>query len=172
MYKFGFQVCEKHVPKYGLKTLFSEYMIISVLPDVRHGWLFERTSCTCYCNAPVPYTCTCILLWPILHFLLFIFSIQLDIDDKETISESYEGRRRMATTSYLYFGGMPFRPADANVGTSANFIGCVGDVTINGKWVAAKDQLSCDDVWWTCGRNHLQTSISILFIKISMYCCY
>jgi hypothetical protein len=66
-------------------------------------------------------------------YYLCLYSIQLDIDDKESISESYEGRRRMATTSYLYFGGLPFRPLDGNVGSAVSYVGCIGDVTVNGE---------------------------------------
>jgi laminin alpha 3/5 len=62
-------------------------------------------------------------------------TLQLDIDDREMISGSYDGKRRMDTTSYLYFGGLPFRPADNNAAAIVNYYGCIGDVTVNGNFL-------------------------------------
>ncbi len=62
------------------------------------------------------------------------FSLQLDVDDSEMVKTRGDGRRRIVTTSPLYFGGVPpgYAIVSQNVGTETRFIGCIGDVTVNG----------------------------------------
>ena len=45
-----------------------------------------------------------------------------------------DGRRRIVTTSPLYFGGVPpgYAIVSQNVGSERGFGGCIGDVTVNG----------------------------------------
>lgn len=73
------------------------------------------------------------LLWrPTVCFPLF--SLRLDVD-QENLRSSITGKRLIETTSPLYFGGV--RPGYAivreNVGTQTHFIGCIGDVRVNGE---------------------------------------
>jgi len=51
------------------------------------------------------------------------------------VKTTIEGKRRIKTTTPLYFGGVPpgYSIVPANVGTETHFIGCIGDVTVNGK---------------------------------------
>ncbi len=63
------------------------------------------------------------------------YSLQLDVDDSEQVRTSSGGRRRIVTTSPIYFGGVPpgYAIVSQNVGTERTFQGCIGDVTVNGE---------------------------------------
>lgn len=65
-------------------------------------------------------------------------SIQLDIDDKSMVTTKYEGKKRIETTSPLYFGGIPpgiiINPSNVN-SIDNSLVGCIGDVTINGNFI-------------------------------------
>lgn len=67
-------------------------------------------------------------------FLLYLYSLQLDVDDSEMVKIRSEGRRRIVTTSPLFFGGVPpgYEVVSQNVATEKRFVGCIGDVTVNG----------------------------------------
>ena len=60
--------------------------------------------------------------------------MQLNVDDSDVVQITMKGKKRITTTSPLYFGGYPagytIRPE--NTATTQRFIGCVGDVTVNG----------------------------------------
>lgn len=45
------------------------------------------------------------------------------------------GKKRIDTTSPLYFGGAPpgFNIISENVGTKVQYVGCIGDVTVNNR---------------------------------------
>ena len=75
---------------------------------------------------------------PINVINLHFYSIQLDIDDSEMVKIKYNGagKKRVTTTTPLYFGGIPpgFPINSVNVnGIDTSLLGCIGDVTINGK---------------------------------------
>ena len=66
-------------------------------------------------------------------------SLQLDIDDTEMVKTKAQGRKKLVTTSPLYFGGLPpgYRLIPDNVATQRHrFIGCIGDVTIQGRYAS------------------------------------
>ena len=67
----------------------------------------------------------------------FLYSLKLNIDDIESLSTKYQGgKKKMVTTTPLYFGGLPpgiIVNEDNLAGIDSSFIGCVGDVTVNGK---------------------------------------
>ena len=58
----------------------------------------------------------------------------MGVDDNELVQNTLD-KRRVTTTSPLYFGGFPagFLVVDENVGTQMHFSGCLGDVTVNGR---------------------------------------
>ena len=62
-------------------------------------------------------------------------SLQLDVDDTEMVNKRTDGRRRIVTTSPLYFGGVPpgYAIVSSNVAAERTFVGCIGDVTVNGE---------------------------------------
>ena len=63
----------------------------------------------------------------------------MNIDDVDTLSKRYQGgKKKMVTTTPLYFGGYPngfVFDGDNLAGIDSSFIGCIGDVTVNGKYV-------------------------------------
>ena len=55
------------------------------------------------------------------------------------VSERVPGRKRLITTSPVYFGGVPptYRLSKENIPTMHRFIGCIGDVTMQGRYVVS-----------------------------------
>ncbi|XP_074640335.1 laminin subunit alpha-like [Tubulanus polymorphus] len=73
------------------------------------------------------------------HYISFTKNgtrLQLDVDDSEVAAVEAK-RRKTTTSSPLFFGGAPdnYKVVVRNVATSRRFIGCVGDVTVNGKFM-------------------------------------
>ena len=60
------------------------------------------------------------------------------VDDLETVKTRIQGKKRITTTTPLYFGGVRpgFNLIDENVGTKVQYTGCIGDVTVNNKYVS------------------------------------
>ena len=64
------------------------------------------------------------------------FSMQMNIDDYETIQTTGTGTKKILDTNTpLYFGNTDLSPPEGLVGSTVPLEGCIGDVTINGEYV-------------------------------------
>lgn len=58
----------------------------------------------------------------------------MNIDDREMVNKTSKGDDSVVTTEQmLYFGGYDGAAPDNLVGSVRPFIGCIADVTVNGK---------------------------------------
>ena len=58
----------------------------------------------------------------------------MNIDDREMVNKTSKGDDSVVTTEQmLYFGGYDGATPDTLVGSVRPFIGCIADVTVNGK---------------------------------------
>ena len=63
--------------------------------------------------------------------------LSMNVDDSEVKTVKYEGKKRVMTSSPVYLGGVPntYTILAENMRTSEQFAGCLGDVTINARFV-------------------------------------
>ena len=67
----------------------------------------------------------------------FNFRLKLVVDDITVVDGRIQGKKRITTTSRQFFGGVSnsiVLLAD-KMGTEIPFVGCIGDVTVNKKYV-------------------------------------
>ena len=72
----------------------------------------------------------------------------MNIDDQEMIDSTAESPvEDLMTTTPLYFGGVPaaYSIADGGAPTTLRTVGCIGDVTVNERWLLILHWCHVDD---------------------------
>ena len=80
-----------------------------------------------------------------LHVFLFVSRFEMNIDDYEMLQTMADtGTASLDTTTPIYFGGVPpeYKIKDGSSLTKNRFIGCIGDITVQKKWVNRKENVS------------------------------
>ena len=76
-----------------------------------------------------------------LHVFPFVSRFEMNIDDYEMLQTMADtGTASLDTTTPIYFGGVPpeYKIKDGSSLTKNRFIGCIGDITVQKKWVNRK----------------------------------
>ena len=79
-----------------------------------------------------------------LHVFLFVSRFEMNIDDYEMLQTMADtGTASLDTTTPIYFGGVPpeYKIKDGSSLTKNRFIGCIGDITVQKKWVNRKENV-------------------------------
>ena len=77
-----------------------------------------------------------------LHVFPFVSRFEMNIDDYEMLQTMADtGTASLDTTTPIYFGGVPpeYKIKDGSSLTKNRFIGCIGDITVQKKWVNRKE---------------------------------
>ena len=74
--------------------------------------------------------------WHYLSLMKMGKKLMMNIDDREMVNKTSKGDDSVVTTEQmLYFGGYDGAAPDTLVGSVRPFIGCIADVTVNGKFL-------------------------------------